>query len=331
MNPQNIVVLGSNSFAGSQYIASALSCNRNIMGINRSNESNDLFLPYKKSQFHHHYQFLQLDLNNDFERICFEIENFKPQVIVDFVGQGMVAESWQHPEQWYQTNIVSKVKLHQFLCGKSWLQKYIRISTPEVYGSSDTLIDESAAYNPSTPYAVSHAAIDMSLKAYFKQFTFPVIFTRFSNFYGPGQQLYRIIPRTIIYALTGQKLMLHGGGHAVRAFIHADDVSQSIQAVIERGQLGETYHFSSNDFVTIKSLVEQIHHIMKLEHQDLVQTTEDRLGKDLKYLMNDSKAQTELGWQQQIALTDGITQTIDWVKNNLIQILKSPLNYQHKE
>jgi dTDP-glucose 4,6-dehydratase len=301
------------------------------LGINRSDESGDLFLPYRKSEFCSHYRFLQLDLNHDFERICSELKRFEPQVIVDFAGQGMVAESWQRPEQWYQTNIVSKVKLHQFLCGKSWLKKYIRISTPEVYGSSDSLIDESAAYNPSTPYAVSHAAIDMSLNAYLKQFGFPVVFTRFSNFYGPGQQLYRIIPRTIIYALTGQKLMLHGGGHAVRAFIHAHDVARSIQAVIERGQLGETYHFSGNDFVTIKSLVERIHHIMKVDHHALVQTTEDRLGKDLKYLMNDTKAKSELGWQQQIALSDGLSQTIDWVKTNISEILNSPLNYQHKE
>lgn len=330
MTGLKIAVLGSNSFAGSQFVAHSIKSNK-VLGINRSNEGSELFLPYKKLQKTDNYQFLPLDLNNDLERICIEIEKFKPQIIVDFAGQGMVAESWQHPDQWYQTNIVSKAKLHQFLCGKAWLQKYIRISTPEVYGSSESLIDENASYNPSTPYAVSHAAIDMSLKAYFKQYQFPVVFTRFSNFYGSGQQLYRIIPRTIIYALTNKKLMLHGGGQAVRAFIHAQDVVEGIEAVIEQGEFGETYHFSTSDFVTIKSLVEQIHHIMGVEHQELVEMSQDRPGKDLKYLMNDNKAKTQLAWQPQMTLTAGLIQTIDWVQSNLNDILKLPLNYQHKE
>jgi dTDP-glucose 4,6-dehydratase len=252
-------------------------------------------------------------------------------VIVDFAGQGMVAESWQAPEQWYQTNVVSKAKLHNYLRDKKWLKKYIRISTPEVYGSSKDLIDERAEYNPSTPYAVSHAATDMSLKAYFKQFGFPVVFTRFSNFYGPGQQLYRIVPRTIIYALTGKTLMLHGGGKAVRAFIHGKDVASAIQCAIDKGELGETYHFSTDSFVAIKELVEKIHQLMEVSHNDLIKISEDRLGKDLKYLMNDSKARTKLSWHPSVTLEQGLIETIDWVKNNLEEIKTLPMNYQHKE
>jgi dTDP-glucose 4,6-dehydratase len=243
----------------------------------------------------------------------------------------MVAESWQAPHQWYQTNIVSKVRLHQFLSTKSWLEKYIRISTPEVYGSSSSLIDETAQYNPSTPYAVSHAAIDMSLKAYFQHYGFPVVFTRFSNFYGPSQQLYRIIPRTIIYALTGQKLMLHGGGTATRAFIHGKDVAQAITCCIENGKLGETYHFSTDDFVTIKQLVQRIHVLMDIDHQSATENTQDRPGKDLRYLMDDSKARKTLKWTPTVELASGLSGTIDWVKANLSEIKTLPMNYQHKE
>jgi dTDP-glucose 4,6-dehydratase len=330
MNKKKVLVLGSNSFAGSQYVAHAIK-SRNVLGINRSPEGNDLFLPYRSSNALENYEFLQLDINKDFEILKNKISEFEPNAIVDFAGQGMVAESWQHPEQWYQTNIVSKVKLHQFLCGKPWLKKYVRISTPEVYGSSDVLLAENAAYNPSTPYAVSHAAIDMSLKAYHSQFDFPVVFTRYSNFYGSGQQLYRIIPRTIIYALMGKKLMLHGGGHAVRAFIHGKDVARAIQSTIDNGKNGETYHFSTSDFVSIKQLVEQIHILMDVEHERLIETTEDRPGKDLKYLMNDSKAQQQLGWQPTVSLKDGLKETIEWVTSNLDEIIKFPMNYEHKE
>tara|TARA_R110001583_G_scaffold131271_1_gene283007 strand:- start:19834 stop:20823 length:990 start_codon:yes stop_codon:yes gene_type:complete len=325
-----ILVLGSNSFAGSQYITHSLSDENQMFGINRSTEHSHIFLPHLDSPSIYNYEFKQLDLNLDFEGIQKVLLDFEPEVIVDFAGQGMVAESWQQPEQWYQTNIVAKAKLHNFLKDKSWLKKYIRISTPEVYGSCEEKIDETAIYNPSTPYAVSHAAIDMSLKAYQKQYDFPVIFTRYSNFYGPGQQLYRIIPRTIIYALTNQMLQLHGGGKAIRAFIHGQDVASAINASIKKGVVGDTYHFSTDSFVSIKDLVRQIHDLMGLEHDKLVTVSEDRPGKDLQYLMDDSKAREQLNWKPSVSLTDGLKQTIEWVTLNLNEIKSLSLNYQHK-
>lgn len=326
-----IVVLGSNSFAGSQYVAHAIAMGHEVAGVNRSAEQNSIFLPYKNVANAGNYRFHQLHLNHDLERLFSLIEEFKPEIVVDFAGQGMVAESWQAPEQWYQTNIVSKVKLHHFLKDKEWLSKYIRISTPEVYGSSEQLIDESAVFNPSTPYAVSHAAIDMSLMAFYRQYDFPVVFTRFSNFYGPGQQLYRIIPRTIIYALTNRKLMLHGGGKAVRAFIYGSDVATAVSACIDKGACGESYHFSASKFVTIKELVEQIHRELNVDSDALVENTADRPGKDLRYLMNDNRAREELEWQPQVSLEEGISRSVKWVRQNLETIGSLSLNYEHKE
>lgn len=325
-----ILVLGSNSFAGSQYIAYSLNAETQIMGINRSAESSDIFLPYKSNSFSQQYTFKQLDLNKDFAQLATEMELYRPEYIVDFAGQGMVAESWQQPEQWYQTNILAKVKLHSFLKDKTWLRKYIRVSTPEVYGSSEAKITESAHYNPSTPYAVSHAATDMSLMAYYRQYDFPVVFTRFSNFYGAGQQLYRIIPRTIIYALSNKTLSLHGGGKAVRAFIHGKDIASAIQSCISKGEAGQTYHFSTDSFISVKYLVEKIHAQMQIKQGSLVEVTADRPGKDLKYLMDDTKARTELTWTPNISLDEGITDTIKWVQQNLQEILHLPLEYQHK-
>ena len=331
MTSQRIVVLGANSFAGSQFVAGALAAGHRVTGINRSAESSATFLPYRQSKLKHHYQFQQLDINQHFEQTCQLLEEVKPAFIVDFAGQGMVAESWQNPLQWYQTNFISKVKLHEFLRQQAWLQRYVRISTPEVYGSSESQITENNHYLPSTPYAVSHAAIDMSLRTYFQQYDFPVIFTRFSNFYGPGQQLYRIIPRTIIYALTGKKLQLHGGGKAIRAFIYGSDIANGILAALNHGTPGDCYHFSTSEFVSIKELVQLICDKMALDFEQLVEVAPDRPGKDLRYLMDDSKAQTALQWQPETCLSSGIEATIDWVKSNLEEIQQLPLNYIHKE
>lgn len=328
---ETIFVLGANSFAGSQFIASALQAGFSVVGINRSAESSDVFLPYRDLPGNPNYAFHQLDINQDFDDICHLLDQTQPEFMVDFAGQGMVAESWQDPLQWYQTNFISKVKLHEFLRKQSWLKRYVRISTPEVYGSSQSLIGENNHYLPSTPYAVSHAAIDMSLRTYFNHYDFPIIFTRYSNFYGPGQQLYRIIPRTIIYAMTGQKLQLHGGGKAVRAFIYGADVGSAVLATLSKGIVGESYHFSSSEFVSIKQLVEMICDKMHIRFGDFVEMAPDRPGKDLRYLMDDNKAKKQLFWQPQTNLSAGIDATIEWVSNNLDEIKQLPLNYIHKD
>jgi dTDP-glucose 4,6-dehydratase len=323
-------VLGSNSFAGSAFIARALSQGCEVMGFNRSPESSPIFLPYRKQDSCVKYSFVQADINHDLSIIMNHLDQFQPEVVVDFAGQGMVAESWRNPEQWYSTNIVSKVKLHEQLRHRKWLRRYIRVSTPEVYGSHDELKKESWIYNPSTPYAVSHAAVDMSLRAFHQQYDFPVIFTRFANFYGPGQQLYRIIPRTIIYALTGKKLQLQGGGSSIRAFIYGDDIADAIISSASKGAIGEAYHFSSENFYTIRQVVELICGHLGVAFDSLVEVVPDRPGKDQAYLMDSSKSRKDLGWEDKVSLSQGIDATAKWVQDSLKEICSLPLDYIHK-
>jgi dTDP-glucose 4,6-dehydratase len=325
-----VAVIGSNSFAGASFVDAALTAGHEVVGVNRSPEPSAIFLPYRRNARASCYRFLQLDLNRDLPAICKALADFAPDHVIDFAGQGMVAESWTRPEQWYETNIVSKVKLHEFLRGQRRLKRYVRVSTPEVYGSTDALIKEGQPYAPSTPYAVSHAATDMSLTAFHKNYAFPVVLTRFANFFGPGQQLYRIVPRTIIYALLGRKLQLHGGGTSVRAFIHCADVAQALLRVLEAGKAGETYHFSTSDFVSIRRVVEQICTQLGVDFAKVAEVAAERPGKDHAYLMDASKAREALDWRPGVTLAEGIRQTIDWVKANLDEIRGLPLEYVHK-
>lgn len=330
MTHERFAVIGSNSFAGSTLIAKLISDNKQVLGINRSPEGSHIFLPYKNIVSNGGYRFICADLNQSLGDIFEELNDFQPDIVVDFAGQGMVAESWNSPEQWYQTNIVSKVRLHDFLRHAKWLKRYIRISTPEVYGSQDNLIKESWQFNPSTPYAVSHAAIDMSLKAFHQQYQFPVIFTRFANFYGPGQQLYRIVPRTIINAMLGKKLQLHGGGTSIRAFIHGADVADGIIKVANMGAPGEIYHFSSEKFYSIREVVEVICERLNVDFFSVVEVAPDRPAKDRAYLMDSKKARIELGWEDDYSLERGIDETIQWVRGSLDEIQGMHLDYLHK-
>ena len=323
-------VLGSNSFAGSTFIGKTLDLGIKTIGFSRSEEAKTINLQNDNKTNLGDYRFIQADINKDLQLIVSELDIFRPEVIVDFAVQGMVAESWQIPDQWYTTNIVAKVKLHEQLRQRKWLKKYIRISTPEVYGSQDSLLKETWQYNPTTPYAVSHAAIDMSLRAFNKQYGFPVIFSRFANFYGPGQQLYRIVPRTIICALLGKKIQLHGGGTSVRAFIFGEDVADAIIRTTEIGENGKAYHFSPKDFLTIRELVEKICNKLCVSFYDVVEVGPERPGKDQAYLMDSSRARNELGWVDSFSLDDGIDQTITWVQKNIELIKILPLEYIHK-
>jgi dTDP-glucose 4,6-dehydratase len=327
---RRIAVLGANSFAGAALVKRLLDDGADVVGFNRSGEGSTIFLQYRWVPPPGRYRFIQTDLNRDLETVTRELRAFRPSLVADFAGQGMVAESWNNPDQWYETNIVAKVRLHDVLRTLEGLERYIRVSTPEVYGSHDNILRETWQFNPSTPYAVSHAAIDMSLRTFHQRYGFPVVFTRFANFYGPGQQLYRIIPRTIIYAFLKRKLQLHGGGRAVRGFIYGSDVADAIVRTMIRGAPGETYHFSPGDFHTIRDVVATIADYMRVDFGTLVEMAPDRPSKDQAYLMDSSRAQRELGWNPQVDLPKGIAKTVDWVAGNLEEIKTLPLEYIHK-
>lgn len=326
---ERIVVIGSNSFSGSHFVAHALRAGLEVVGISRSQEPDAIFLPYKKGETEL-FRFYALDLNHDLDKIMEVINNFRPDYVVNFAAQGMVAQSWERPEDWFRTNTLSTITFHDRLRRADFLKKYVHISTPEVYGATQGVVKEGTQYNPSTPYAVSRAAADMSLMSFFKAYDFPVVFTRAANVYGPGQQLYRIIPRTVLYFLLGKKLQLHGGGVSVRSFIHIDDVAEGTLRVAQQGQPGEIYHFSTTESISIYDLVQLIATQMDVSFDQHVEVSGDRLGKDSAYLLDSTRAKETLGWQDNIDLQQGIEETISWVKDN-IEILKAqPLEYCHK-
>ena len=147
------------------------------------------------------FSFQSIDLNNQLDALLELIDSVRPELVVNFAAQGMVAESWLNPTHWYRTNVTAQVALHDALRKKPFLEKYVHVTTPEVYGSTDgDWIKEHNHFAPSTPYAVSRAACDLHLHSFYQSYGFPVVFTRAANVYGPGQQLYRIIPRTLLSA-----------------------------------------------------------------------------------------------------------------------------------
>ena len=329
-NQDKYLIIGSNSFSGASFVDFLLEHGNTVIGTSRSTEPHKAFLPYRWHGKDAGFKFYNYDLNQHLDELMDLINTEKPAYVVNFAAQSMVAHSWQNPDHWFMTNVVSTVRLHDRLRHCDFLDKYVHVTTPEVYGSTDGFIKEDTPFNPSTPYAVSRAAADMSLKTYFEAYQFPVVFTRAANVYGPGQQLYRIIPRTILSVLTGKKLQLHGGGHSKRSFIHMKDVSSATQLVATRGTLGETYHISTDEIVTVRELVEHICRKMDVDFDTHVEVVGERLGKDAAYMLDSTKIRQSLGWKDQVTLDEGLNDCIEWVKSNLDDLKNEPWDYVHK-
>ncbi len=323
-------VIGSNSFSGASFVSHLLGKGYRVVGISRSQQPDEALLPYRWTPASDQFSFHQLNLNRDLSRICELLEAVRPAYVVNFAAQSMVAESWANPDHWFMTNLVSTVRLHEALRKMAFLKRYVHISTPEVYGSTSGDVTEDAAFNPSTPYAVSRAAADMSLRTFHAAYDFPVAYTRAANVYGPGQQLYRIIPRTILCIRSGTKLMLHGGGTSQRSFIHVDDVSDATLRIALQGRDGESYHIATPRQITIRDLVELICDHMGTKLDAVAEVVGERVGKDAAYQLNSDKVRRELGWTDQVSLEQGIEQTIAWVDANLETLKTLPQSYVHK-
>jgi len=324
-----LVVVGSNSFSGASFVDFALQQAACVIGTSRSAEPISAFLPYKWHD-HANFSFHNLDLNKDLGEIANLIRDTKPAYVVNFAAQSMVGESWQNPGDWFMTNTVSTIKFHDELRKCDFLKRYVHVSTPEVYGSCSGFVKEDFPFNPSTPYAVSRAAADMSLRTFRAAYNFPVVTTRAANVYGPGQQLYRIIPRTILFILLGRKLQLHGGGVSTRSFIHMRDVSDATWKIMTHGRDGDTYHISTSPVISIRELVERICTKLNVRFEDHAEVVGERMGKDSAYHLDSTKLRSELGWQDFISLDQGLDDCIAWVRKYFDELKAQPYDYLHK-
>jgi len=324
-----VCVIGSNSFSGASFCAHLLARGVDVLALSRSPELDDVFLPYRWKSAKATLQFEQLDLNHDLDRVMVLIGERRPRLIFNFAAQSMVGESWDKPDDWMRTNVVTVARLAERLRHLDFLDRYVHVTTPEVYGSTDGWITENSAVNPSTPYAVSRAAGDMLFKIYRETFDLPVVSTRAANVYGAGQPLYRIIPRTVFFLLTGRKLQLHGGGVSTRSFIHMDDVASATWTIATEAPVGETYHISTNRIVSIRELVEMLCQMLGVRFEQAVDVAPERLGKDSAYWLNSEKLR-KLGWQDRVTLEAGLADVIDWARRNLAQLEQQPHGYIHK-
>ena len=218
-------------------------------------------------------------------------------LIVHFAAESHNDNSLKNPILFVETNIVGTANLVSAAVKKD--VRFHHISTDEVYGDlplgSAEKFTEETPYNPSSPYSASKAASDMLVRAWVRSFGLRATITNCSNNYGPNQHSEKLIPNTISHLLAGKKPPVYGNGKNVRDWIHVDDHTDGVWAAIERGAIGETYLLGANNERSNLEVVSQI--LLELgKDRDWFEFVEDRPGHDLRYAIDSTKAQTELGW-----------------------------------
>ena len=279
------------------------------------------------------YHFVEGDISNQ-EVVNKILQKYKPDIIVNFAAESHVDRSIDSPLEFIQTNVVGTLNLLQE--SKEWLKnedskkrerfRFIQISTDEVYGSLGKTgkFLEDTPYDPSSPYSASKASSDHIARSWYKTYDFPVLITNCSNNYGPYQFPEKLIPLTIINAISGKRLPVYGNGLNVRDWLYVDDHCKAIQTVVEKGELGETYNVGGNNEVANIKIVETICKILDNEipldngklHKEKIKFVSDRPGHDYRYAIDASKIKKELGWEPKESFETGIQKTILWYLEN---------------
>lgn len=276
------------------------------------------------------YRFWALHLVDQMQATLAVLDTERPDVIVNFAAQGEGAASFgEYAPDFFRTNTWGLCKLVIELKKRDYLKRFVQIGTSELYGSTAAPAKETDPLQGTSPYAISKQAFDQVLEAMHRIHGFPMNVVRPSNCYTEGQQLYRVIPKAIVCALSGKKLPLQGGGKAQKSYLHATDLSRAVLNVIEKAPLGKVYNVAPAGPISIRSLVSTVAEASGISFEELVEEVPDRPGQDAKYWLNAEAIARDCGWTQSIGLKRGVEGMVSWVRK-FPELLTMETNYVHR-
>jgi dTDP-glucose 4,6-dehydratase len=237
--------------------------------------------------------------------------------VVHFAAESHVDRSIYEPAASIETNVKGTFVLLQ-VARELNIGRFVHISTDEVYGDMhpDAFADENSPLRPSSPYSSSKAGSDLLVLSYVRTYGFPALITRSSNNYGPYQFPEKFLPLMITNALNDKRLPIYGDGKQQRDWLHVEDNCRGVLAVLERGRIGEVYNLGGVDIEQNLSLAQCLLRMMG-KPETLLSYVQDRPGHDRRYALKCEKAMTELAWKPAISLEEGLSQTIDWYRENI--------------
>ena len=265
-----------------------------------------------------HFKFVKMDIR-DRENIYKLFEEEKFDIVVNFAAESHVDRSIKDPEVFLRTNIIgTEVLMDASL--KYGVKRYHQVSTDEVYGdlpleAVDSFFTETTPLHTSSPYSASKASADLLVMAYHRTFNLNMTITRCSNNYGPYQFPEKLIPLMINNARHDKSLPVYGEGLNVRDWLHVYDHCAGIDLVMRKGRNGEVYniggHNERHNIDVVRTILKELN-----KPESLITYVTDRKGHDLRYAIDPTKIETELGWKPKYNFETGIKETIEWYMNN---------------
>ena len=264
------------------------------------------------------YKFVKGDITDrEFIDKLFEEEKF--DWVVNFAAESHVDNSIKNPGIFLTTNILGTQVLMD-ASRKYGIKRYHQVSTDEVYGDlpldrPDLLFTEETTIHTSSPYSSSKAGADLLVGAYYRTYGLPITISRCSNNYGPYQFPEKLIPVVISKALNDEPIPVYGKGENVRDWIHVIDHNIGVDLILHKGKVGEVYnlggHSERTNLDVVKTILKQLG-----KPESLITYVTDRPGHDLRYAIDSTKAEKELGWDRTYTFEKGIEETVNWYLNN---------------
>ena len=331
-----ILVTGGAGFIGSAVIRHIIgNTNDSVINLDKLTYAGNLE-SLKLVESNERYSFVQADICDRaaLDKIFTE---YQPDLIMHLAAESHVDRSIDGPAEFIETNIVGTYTMLE-AARAYWSQldnarkdafKFHHISTDEVYGDlegTDDLFTETTSYEPSSPYSASKAASDHLVRAWLRTYGFPTIVTNCSNNYGPYHFPEKLIPLIILNALDGKALPVYGNGMQIRDWLYVEDHAAALYTVVTKGEIGETYniggHNEKANIEVVKTICTLLDELVPSEfeniakYEELITYVTDRPGHDVRYAIDASKIERELGWKPAETFESGLRKTVEWYLNN---------------
>jgi dTDP-glucose 4,6-dehydratase len=339
---KTIIVTGGAGFIGSAVIRELIqNSNHQVVNLDKLTYAGNLE-SLKTIKSNERYHFEQVDIC-DADNVNRVLALYQPDIIMHLAAESHVDRSIDGPGEFIQTNIVGTYTLLEQARAywqtldqtKKETFRFHHISTDEVYGDLPhpeerggdknealPLFTEQTAYAPSSPYSASKAGSDHLVRAWYKTYGLPMVITNCSNNYGPYHFPEKLIPLVILNALDGKPLPVYGKGNQIRDWLYVEDHARALILVATEGQVGETYNIGGHNEKQNIEVVETICSILnkmrpkEVSYHEQITFVADRPGHDMRYAIDASKIQKELGWKPQETFESGIQKTVDWYLKN---------------
>ena len=249
---------------------------------------------------------------NDTDRLRNLINKNEINYVVNFAAESHVDNSINNSTPFVHTNINGTHSLLTLLHDCPTIERYLQVSTDEVYGTlseEDDAFTENTPIQANSPYSASKASADLLCRSFYETFNYPILITRCSNNYGPNQHEEKLIPLMIKKAKAGEKLPVYGDGKNIRDWIHVSDHCSGIDVVLHNGKLGEVYNIGGKNEMRNIDIVKIILKLLGKD-EDQIEFVKDRLGHDWRYAIDNSKIQNELNWLPSVNFEEGLKELI---------------------